>query len=178
MNAFYEGKALASLQLQLSSHRLFGEPFVLEYDWEQSIGYWVCSTSHALRKVLSQELHKEGMTLRQWEVLAFLSVNKGCGAQAELREALGLEASTIAGVIDRMERDELLVRESCPDDKRKNTVSPTKKAKDFWERGAAVAHRIRAHAVGGISAEELEIFRKICERILENLSESFSPDPQ
>lgn len=128
--------------------------------------------------MLSQELHKEGITLRQWEVLAFLSVKKGCGAQSELREALGLEASTIAGVIDRMERDELLVRESCTEDKRKNTVSPTKKAEDVWERGAAAAHRIRAQAVHGVSPEELEIFRKICEKIHENLSEPFSPDPK
>ena len=32
---------------------------MLQFDFEESLGYWVCSTSHAFRRALNAELAKE-----------------------------------------------------------------------------------------------------------------------
>ena len=56
---------------------------MLEYDFEKSIGYWVASTAHALRRALDVELSRECITFRQWEVLAWIAA-EGEQSQVEL----------------------------------------------------------------------------------------------
>ncbi|WP_437205091.1 MarR family winged helix-turn-helix transcriptional regulator [Planctomicrobium sp. SH664] len=143
---------------------------MLEYDWENSVGHWVCSTSHALRKAVGAALQKEGITLRQWEVLAWLSCNEGCGSQSELADAMGIEPHTLAGVLSRMERDGLLQRKVCQLDRRKNRIESTGKAEAMWVRVTEICHDLRNKAVEGFSGEELEMLRIACEKIRNNLS--------
>lgn len=143
---------------------------MLDYDWEHSIGYWVCTTSHALRRALGARLAREGITLRQFEVLAWLSC-KGSGSQAELAEHLGIEPNTLAGVVSRMERDGLLERRNCQLDRRKNTIHPTEKAEEIWNSVTISCHEVRNQATRSFSAEELALFRELCDRIRENLND-------
>lgn len=143
---------------------------MLDYDWENSVGYWVCMTSHALRRALGAQLAREGITLRQWEVLAWLSC-KGCGSQSELAEHLGIERNTLAGVVSRMERDGLLKRENCCNDRRKNSIHPTEKAQEIWNRVTVLCHRVRDQATRGFTPEELDQFHHLCDRIRENLND-------
>ena len=150
---------------------------MLEYDWENSIGYWICSTSHALRKTLGTHLTKEGMTLRQWETLAWLACN-GCGSQSMLAEGLGIDPHTLAGVINRMERDGLLERHCCEHDRRKNIIQPTKKAEEVWARVSKVCNEIRAQAVAEFTDDELAQLRDFCKRIKVNLNETEPPAVQ
>lgn len=142
---------------------------MLEYEWESSIGYWVCTTSHALRRALSTELAQAGMTFRQWEVLAWLSAN-GDLSQAEMAECMQIEPHTLAGVLRRMERDGWLDRKCCAHDRRKNTIVPTEKAEAVWQRAVECCHKVRAQAVEGLSERELEQFKQTCERVRTNLS--------
>jgi len=141
---------------------------MLTYDFEQSLGYWACSTAHVLRKALDAELATEGMTFRQWEVLALLSIH-GEQTQKDLGDRMGLEAPTLGGIIDRMERDELLVRVPCPDDRRCKRIRVTEKAEKFWERGVACATAVRERARNGISDEQFAVFQDVCRIIRGNL---------
>ena len=61
---------------------------MLQFDFEESLGYWICSTSHAFRRALNAELEKEGITFRQWEVLAWIAL-QGELSQVELAECSG-----------------------------------------------------------------------------------------
>ena len=88
---------------------------MLHYDFEDSLGYWVCITSHALRRALNAELTREGISFRQWEVLAWIAL-EGELSQAQLAERLGIEAPTLVGILDRMERDGWLERVPCVED--------------------------------------------------------------
>ncbi len=148
---------------------------MLEYDWESSVGHWVCSTSHALRRALGTRLAEEGMTLRQWEVLVWLSMN-GDLSQAELAECMGIERHTLTGVLARMERDGWLARRCCPEDRRKNKLHPTEKAEAVWTRAVACCQNVRAQAVEGISFDELAQFKRTCEKIRQNLAAADEAD--
>jgi len=163
--------------LGIGATRHFGRGnIVLEYDWETSVGYWLCATSTAMKRALSASLAKEGMTFRQWEVLAWLSVN-GDLSQAELADCLNIEPHTLAGVLRRMERDRWLERRSSPHDRRKNTIHPTEKAEEAWARAVECCHQVRAQAVAGLADAELQQFKATCDRIRENLAE-FADSPQ
>ncbi len=141
---------------------------VLQYDFEESVGYWVCTTSHAMRRALDAELAREKITLRQFEVLAWIAL-QGDPSQVELAERLGIEAPTLAGVLARMERDGWLERTSCPTDRRKKRIRATGKAEAVWNRMVECCRRVRGQATQGISQDDLKQFQSICASIRANL---------
>lgn len=145
---------------------------MLEFDFENSVGFWICTTSHALRKALETELKNEcDLGIRQWEVLACLACEEGL-TQAEMADRLGIEPPTLAGVVNRMESGGWLKRQTCPEDRRKNRVYPTKKAEDVWKQTTEICHRIRQKATAGINAETLNSLKTACDTIRRNLEEA------
>lgn len=128
-------------------------------------------TAHAMRRALGQELARENITLRQWEVLAWIAV-EGELSQCELADRLGIEPPTLAGVLSRMERDGWLERRSCPEDRRKKRIRATQKAIAVWNRTLECCRRVRQQAVEGVSEDELAQFKRICEKIRTNLGHS------
>jgi DNA-binding MarR family transcriptional regulator len=148
---------------------------VLQFDFDESLGYWICSTSHALRRALNAELAREGITYRQWEVLARIAL-EGELSQSELADSLGIEAPTLVGILDRMERDGWLDRYHCPNDRRKKRIRATEKAEAVWARMVECAHAVRIRARAGLSDDELEQLRLICHRIRSNLDVAQAAD--
>jgi DNA-binding MarR family transcriptional regulator len=145
---------------------------VLEFDVERSIGCWVAQTSNALRRAMNDELAREGITFRQWEVLTW-SVSGEALSQAELAERMGIEAQTLVGILARMERDGWLERSCCPNDRRKKRFRPTPQAEAVWSRMIDCCRRVRNRATEGMTEEDLAVFKRICEVIRQNLS----PEP-
>jgi DNA-binding MarR family transcriptional regulator len=141
---------------------------VLEYDYEDSVGYWLTTASHAIRRALEAELSRERITIRQWEVLTWLSL-EGELTQADLAERMCVEAPTLTGILCRMERDGWLARHGCPDDRRCKRIRPTERAEAVWHRIAACGRRVRQQATQGLTAEELQTLKSLCARIRQNL---------
>ena len=142
---------------------------MLRYDFDQSVGYWVAMATQSIRRVLSQRLAEQSLTLRQWEVLAWLALNSE-HSQSQLAECLGVEPPTLAGVVNRMERDGWIVKTNCEDDRRRCRLHPTAKAEAIWNSSVTLSHEVRAQAVAGISLEDLETLRRVCATIRDNLS--------
>jgi DNA-binding MarR family transcriptional regulator len=149
-------------------------PTVLQYDFDQSLGFWVCGVAHALRREMNLELAREGITYRQWEVLVCLAF--GDTTQTEIANRLGIEAPTLVGVLERMERDGWLERSGCPEDRRKKRIAPTRQAAAVWNRMVACAHRVRARAQQGLSADDVATLKRISDQILSNLAADESAD--
>ncbi|MFN9373826.1 MAG: MarR family winged helix-turn-helix transcriptional regulator [Planctomycetaceae bacterium] len=124
--------------------------------------------AHALRREMNLELAREGITYRQWEVLVCLAF--GDTTQTEIANRLGIEAPTLVGVLERMERDGWLERTGCPEDRRKKRIAPTRQASAVWNRMVACAHRVRARAQQGLSANDVATLKRISDQILRNLS--------
>ena len=147
---------------------------MLQYDFDESIGYWVVMTAQTMRRALAAELAQEGITLRQWEVLAWISLD-GELSQSELAERLGIEAPTLVGVLNRMERDGWLERYNCCVDRRRKRIRATDKAESLWSRMVECARHVRAQASAGIDTRQLAEFKVVCARIRRNLESQ--PDP-
>jgi DNA-binding MarR family transcriptional regulator len=146
------------------------EQNVADFDFEQSVGCWIAQTSHAMRRALDYELSREGITFRQWEVLAW-SASTEALSQAELAERMGIEAPTLAGILARMERDGWLDRSCCLKDRRKKRFRPSAKAEEFWSRMLHCCHTVRGRATVGLSPSDLATLKRVCETIRSNLSE-------
>lgn len=120
------------------------DPLMLQYDFENSVGCWLTLTSQAIRREMANELAREDITSRQWEVLCWVAM-EGELSQTELSERIGIEAPTLVGILDRMERDGWLERFACPKDRRRKRMRVTPKAEMVWERIVAVKmQRVRS----------------------------------
>jgi MarR family transcriptional regulator, transcriptional regulator for hemolysin len=95
------------------------------YDFGNNIGYIINSTAKAFVRVLdSQLMEKVGVTAGQWKVLAVL-VDRDGRTQKEIAERLALDGATLIPVIDKMEKDNLVVRKIDPADRRNNRIYRT-----------------------------------------------------
>ena len=83
---------------------------------------------------------------------------------------MGIEPPTLAGVVNRMERDGWIVKTNCEDDRRRCRLHPTSKAEAIWARSVAIAHEVRAQAVAGISQADLDTLHRVCLAIRDNLN--------
>jgi MarR family transcriptional regulator for hemolysin len=149
---------------------------MLTYDFEESIGYWVVMAFQSLERALGDELSQHGITVRQWQVLAWLAID-GDLSQSELAERMGIEAPTLAGILDRMERDGWITRHECPDDRRKKLVRPTERVQPVWSKMVACARRVRAKATFGIDPSHMRITRDVLFAIKTNLAASSAQEP-
>ena len=151
---------------------------MLEFDFEQSLGCWIALTNQSLRRALTARLADEGITIRQWEVLACAVFKQNDLSQVELAEMLGIEAPTLAGILSRMERDGWLVRENCSRDKRRKIIRPSDKVEEVWEQMVDCCLEVRSQAVSGFSPEELSTLKHYCERIRANLEATSELSPR
>lgn len=141
---------------------------MLEYDFENSVGYWIFRTAHALACAMNEELAAHGITSRQWEVLAWIS-HEGELSQSELAERMHIEAPTLVGVLDRMERDGWIQRVTDEGDRRRKLIHPTERAAEEWQRMVACGLAVRMRATQGISEERLHELRETLKALRENV---------
>ena len=144
-----------------------------EYDFENSIGFIVNRTARAFVKALDSELHDQvGITVGQWKVIVMLVKHNGL-TQKEIADKLGLESPTLIPIIDKMEKEELVVRKVDPSDRRNNRIYRTDKADALWERMVQCASKVRQVSVKEISDADLNIMRAALDKIWHNLRAEF-----
>jgi MarR family transcriptional regulator, transcriptional regulator for hemolysin len=147
---------------------------MLLYDFEQSVGYWLTIATQAYHRAVTEEVAPHGITYRQSLVLAWLAI-EGELSQAELANKMLVEPPTLVGILDRMERDGWITRNSCPSDRRKKLVRPTDAAEPVWEKIAAGARRVRAQATEGFTEQEFETLKHLLDRVNQNLGAHVAP---
>lgn len=141
---------------------------MLHYDFQSDVGYWVHMTAHRFECAMNSELAEAGITYRQCQVLAWLAL-EGQLSQANLARLMHVEPPTIVKVIDRMERDGLIVRQPCPDDRRIRMIVPTRKAVPVWKRIVKCGEQVKARSLAGLTDAEGDTLRKLLQRLHDNL---------
>lgn len=146
---------------------------MLQYDFQSSIGYWICMTSRAYERAMQQELVSTGITHRQCQVLFWLAL-EGPLSQVELAEKMSIEPPTLVRVLDRMERDGLLAREACEHDRRVKTVRVLPKAKPVWKKIVQCAERVRGRAAQSLTPAQRKNLQELLRIVQGNLQ---NPNP-
>lgn len=155
-----------SMSNHSASSELGGE--LLKQNFKSDVGYWVHMCAHRFELRMNAKLTDEGISYRQMQVLAWLAL-EGDQSQADLARCMGVEPPTVVSVIDRMERDGLIERKACPDDRRKRIISPTEKALPMWERIVGCGKQANQQATKGLSKSETATLRALLERVYTNL---------
>lgn len=147
-----------------------------KYDFQESVGFIVNRTAKAFVKSLDLELReKVGVTMGQWKVIVML-INEDGLAQKEIAERLGLEGPTLIPIIDKMERDNLVVRKVDATDRRNNRIYRTEKANKLWDAMVKCALKIRRVSLKDIPEENIEITKNVLEHMYKNLTKQLGID--
>ncbi len=142
---------------------------MLEYDFENSVGHWVWLTAHRFQRAMNSELQPHGITFRQAQVLFRLALD-GQLSQVQLADRLNLEPASLVPVLDRMERDGLLTRQNCSEDRRRKIIKLQPKAETVWETIVACARRVRKRATRGMTAGQVRTLNELLSDVVTNLT--------
>lgn len=129
------------------------------FDWELRLGFLIHDVSRLRRSAFDRVAKPLNLTRSQWWVLAVLSREDGM-TQSQLAEELDLGKVAVGGLIDRLEKSELVRRDSDPSDRRVNRVFLQPKSKALVTRMRKVSHRLNTQIQGEIPVADLETTAK------------------
>jgi MarR family transcriptional regulator for hemolysin len=143
---------------------------MLRHDFETSIGHWLVLTAKEYERAANAAIVPSGITWRQAQVLGWLAFEEAL-TQADLADRMSIEAPTLVGILDRMERDGWICRHDCLTDRRKKIIRATPQAEPVWETVLACVQGVRAVATRGFSDQERMTLIDMLARVRRNLLE-------
>ena len=128
----------------------------------ERLGFLLHETARAWRTKLDQRLKPLGLSMGKWTTLAHLARGGDKLTQAEVAARVGVEGPTLAGILDRLEHDGWVKRQSCAEDRRCKTVHLQERAAGVLDQIFSTAQSLRHELLEDISKADLET----CIRVL------------
>jgi MarR family transcriptional regulator for hemolysin len=135
----------------------------------QPIGRAVSTAAKHLTRAFGSELADAGGSQPVWLILLALK-QRQWRTQQDLAAAVGIEGPTLTHHLDGLEKSGLIERERDPEDRRAVRVELTAAGDKLFHRLRDAAGSFDSRLRDGISDEELESFRRVLARMLENVA--------
>lgn len=130
--------------------------------------------SKHLSEVLEKRLSAYHITRVQWFAVYYAHTDHAI-TQRDLADKLGLKEPTVATLIDRCEKEGLLLRQKTQGDKRKKNLALTEKGQSLFQELNAVSEQFMLDAIEGISPEDLMTYKNVLDKMLANFQEDSKP---
>lgn len=138
---------------------------------EKDCGMWINILSHMLKKRMNANTQSLGITGVQSHVMHYILVKCADGPvfQRDVERAFSLSRSTATGILQLMEKNDLIRRESVASDARLKSLIPTKKAADLDAQIDEFLRQTEQRLTHGLSDEQLAQFIQTAEHMYANL---------
>ena len=113
-----------------------------------------------IEKETARDLDMLGLSPRQLRVLVTI-VKQGPASQRPLGELLGIDRTTMVGIIDALEKLELVERRRDPDDRRAWLVTPTERGESTADWAIKMVQSAEARALEALTEHQRETLRKL-----------------
>jgi DNA-binding MarR family transcriptional regulator len=138
------------------------------WDPEGSTSFWINRASRVLLKRHESRLRPLGFSMSQMPVLHALAREKAL-SQKELARLAKVEQPTMAEMLARMERDDIVERTPDPNDGRASLVSLTRRARQRLAKGREALKRGEGEAVSSLSVDEKAMLVGLLRRVVQSL---------
>lgn len=125
----------------------------------ECINFLLGASQNVVFKYFSKQLSEYGITPSQYGVLNCLW-QYGDLSPSRIREILSLEASSVSGLLDRMQKSGLIDRHIDQNNRRIIIVSPTEKSMSVKDSVEAVVEEMNDKFLQPFSDEERAVLRK------------------
>jgi len=139
-------------------------------DPHDSLGFHCALTVKAFMGALEKKLRGTGVSKAQFLALEHL-IASGQLSQSELVDRLSITPATGTRLVDRMERDGWVKRQTDPGDGRTKRVVPTKPIKDLWSGVSRSGEELLDRAYRGVNAAEIETVKSVLRKVRKNLQD-------
>ena len=148
---------------------------MIKYDYQNSIGFIINRIGKSLINVIDQELRRKfEITFGQWKVLIVLANSDQGLTQKEIADKLVLESPTLIPIIDKLEKDELVIRKIDKKDRRINRIYLTEKSHGFLNDTTECVTRIKRICLNNLSENEVLVTRNTLEKMWFNLQNFYN----
>ncbi len=124
--------------------------------------FLIFTAQNKLRTYLNNALITAGVrvTYVQAGILFLLKQSNG-RTMSDLSQLIGVDNSTLTGLVDRLEKAGFVVRQASPTDRRALLIQVTPEGIAEGEKAKAIIRGVNAEVKAGFAPEELEIFKGV-----------------
>lgn len=134
---------------------------------KECINFLLTTAQHTVFQYLSQRLAPYDITPSQYGILNCLWINDGTCLPRQIAELLCLETSTVSGILDRMQKKDLIDRVSNPENRREILVMITPKGEALKAPVLKIIDEVNEEVLKDFSPKETEFIRKSLRQIAE-----------
>lgn len=142
---------------------------------KDEIGFQVHTLSLMIRRLVDQTVfsaRERPVTGRHGRIIGYLYENRFRDVyQRDLEREFAIRRSTVTGMLQLMEKNGLIRRESVKEDARLKKIVLTQKAVNQHEQIRAGIIQVEEKLAAGMTPEEKRTFLSLCEKIRHNLEE-------
>lgn len=134
-------------------------------------GMWVNVLSHKLKKRMNAALSEFGITAVQSRIMRYIMDKEAQGPvfQRDVEKTFEMSRSTATAILQLLEKNGVIRRESVPEDARLKSLVPTEKAQQIDERVRACMAENQRLMIEGLSEGQLLLFLEVVKHMSENL---------
>ena len=138
---------------------------------EKDCGMWIHILSHKLKKRMNANMQSLGLTGGQSRIMHYILVkcDEGPVFQRDVEKAFGMSRSTATGILQLMEKNGLIVRESVASDARLKSLIPTERAAHLDAQIGESLRRTEQRLTRGLSSAQLTLFLQTAAHMSANL---------
>ena len=138
---------------------------------DKDCGMWINVLFHKLRKYNNANMQSLGITGVQSRVMHYILVKcvEGPVFQRDVERAFGLSRSTATGILQLMEKNGLILRESVHNDARLKSLVPTEKAAHLDAQIGESLRRTEQRLTRGLSSAQVTLFLQTAAHMSANL---------
>jgi MarR family transcriptional regulator, transcriptional regulator for hemolysin len=133
-----------------------------------SASFWINLASRSLLRLQDARLHPLGFGMSQMPVLHALE-DGASRSQKDLALFARVEQPTMAEMLARMERTDVIRRNPNPKDGRGSLISLTRRSRLRWPKAKVELLQAESEAMAGFSAAEREMLLSLLQRVVSNI---------
>lgn len=145
-----------------------------ESELEKDCGAWVTMLSRQVKRRLNVTLQGLGITAVQCRVIFYIleHCQEGPVYQRDIEQVFSLSRSTATGILQQLEKKEILRRESVATDARLKSLVPTARAVELDAQVRACLHQTDQVLTRGLSEGQVQLFKEIAAAMAQNLQQA------
>lgn len=140
----------------------------------KTLGMALASLVRQWRAVNDERLKPLGLTQSRWITLSHLKQEDGV-LQHQLARSVGVENPSMVRTLDGLERQGLIERRPCSEDRRAKRIHLTAAAQPLLAQMELILDDSRRQILAGLSEEQLNVFCQVMEQIHDNLQGMSGP---
>lgn len=138
------------------------------FDLDACVGFITNKAGKKLADEFNERLLNVGITRVQWIALYYLGKYYELN-QKELGDLMDIKESSVARLVDRMEREGYVTRQKDMNDRRITKLVLTDKGREYREKLLPEGEKMAQIFTKGITNEEISVFLKVIDKMLSNI---------